>query len=72
MIYLIYSLSYHFLGALEADEDRETYQQRVARKQALSNWLAEAAVTRISQEVDAANFQVFLPCYTSGRLGIAS
>ncbi|XP_027054850.1 nuclear pore complex protein Nup98-Nup96-like isoform X1 [Pocillopora damicornis] len=40
-----------------AEEDRETYQNRVARKQALSNWLAEAAKTKISQEVDNANFQ---------------
>ncbi|XP_022797911.1 nuclear pore complex protein Nup98-Nup96-like [Stylophora pistillata] len=40
-----------------AEEDRETYQNRVARKQALSNWLAEAAKTRISQEVDDTSFQ---------------
>lgn len=39
-------------------EDRESYQCRVARKAALSNWLAEAAKEKISQEVDEANFQV--------------
>ena len=44
---------------LRAAEDRETYQSRIARKAALSNWLAEAAQERISQEVDSANFQVF-------------
>ena len=39
-------------------EDRETYDVRVERKQALSDWLSEAAKAKISQEVDAANFQV--------------
>lgn len=47
-----------FVGLLRAADDREAYQNRVARKAALSNWLAEAAKTRISEEVDAANFQV--------------
>ena len=31
---------------------------RMARKEALSNWLAEAAKAKIVQEVDSANFQV--------------
>ena len=47
-----------FVGFATVTEDRESYQCRVARKAALSNWLAEAAEERISQEVDAANFQV--------------
>lgn len=38
-------------------EDRETYHMRIARKEALSNWLAEAAKAKIVQEVDSANFQ---------------
>ncbi|XP_078371007.1 nuclear pore complex protein Nup98-Nup96-like isoform X3 [Oculina patagonica] len=59
-------------GDPRAEEDRETYQSRVARKAALSNWLAEAAKERISQEVDAANFQEsdHLKCifsYLTGR-----
>lgn len=50
-----------FVGLLRAADDREAYQNRVARKAALSNWLAEAAKTRISEEVDTANFQVRQP-----------
>ena len=42
-------------------DDRESYQNRMARKEALSRWLAEAAKTRISKEVDEANFQVRTP-----------
>lgn len=39
-------------------DDRETYDVHVERKEALSDWLSKAAKTKISQEVDAANFQV--------------
>ncbi|XP_067040500.1 nuclear pore complex protein Nup98-Nup96-like isoform X1 [Acropora muricata] len=38
-------------------DDRETYDVCVERKEALSDWLSEAAKAKISQEVDAANFQ---------------
>ena len=44
-------------------DDRESYQNRMARKEALSRWLAEAAKTRISKEVDEANFQVRTPTH---------
>lgn len=49
---------FYLAGFVRAVEDRESYQCRVARKAALSNWLAEAAKEKISQEVDEANFQV--------------
>ena len=44
-------------------DERESYQNRMARKEALSRWLAEAAKTRISKEVDEANFQVRTPTH---------
>lgn len=54
-------VSANFPGLTSAADDREAYHNRVARKEALSNWLAEAAKLRISQEVDTANFQVLNP-----------
>lgn len=56
--HFLYLFLYLFQALPSAAEDREAYQTRVARKAALSNWLAEAAKTKISQEVDSANFQV--------------
>ena len=44
-------------------DERESYQNRMARKEALSRWLAEAAKTRISKEIDEANFQVCTPTH---------
>ena len=39
-------------------ENRESYQYRISRREALSRWLSEAAKKQVKQEVDQANFQV--------------
>ena len=39
-------------------ENRESYQYRISRREALSRWLSEAAKKEVKQEVDQANFQV--------------
>lgn len=64
---LVWDLAVALWGQLTEDdenkeedtpEDRDSYQYHLARREALSRWLFNAAKDRVKTEVDRANFEV--------------